>query len=202
MNAGMTTTRRVLVLAGTVLALIVGTSVSASASFSDSAAVTTTIGTATVQPPTGLVVNDYCMTTTTTVKQTIYTDPTTGASWQTAYSSTSSTVGSSSNVQSYSSSTAAGPGLNESTTTTVSQNTNLHVTASWTASTSPRVTGYVVNAHLGIDGSVVPMVSTAATSTSAVQDADALYYQPRLSVVTQTAYGWTAAGPLSAIIAC
>ena len=41
MNKGMTTTRRALVLAGTVLALMIGTSVSASASFSDSAARTT-----------------------------------------------------------------------------------------------------------------------------------------------------------------
>jgi hypothetical protein len=198
----MTTTRRILVLAGTVLAVLIGTSVSASASFSDSVARTTSITTATVQAPTGLVLNDYCLTTTTTVKQTVYTDPVTGASWQTAYSSTSSTVSSSSNVQSYSSSAAAGPGVNETTTTTVSQNTNLHVSLSWSPSTSPRVTGYVVNAHLGIDGSVFPMVSTAGTTTSAVQDADALYYQPRLSVTTQTAYGWTATSGQTALLAC
>jgi hypothetical protein len=181
---------------------MIGTSVSASAAYSDAAVQTTAIATATVQAPTGLILNDYCMTTTTTVKQTIYTDPVTGASWQTAYSSTSSTVGSSSNVQSYSSTAEAGPGLNETTTTTVSQNTNLHVSLSWSPSSSPRVTGYVVNAHLGIDGSVIPMVATAGTSTSAVQDADALYYQPRLSVTTQTAYGWTATSGQTALLAC
>ena len=27
-------------------------------------------------------------------------------------------------------------------------------------------------------------------------------YQPRLSITTQTAYGWTATTPLSALIAC
>jgi hypothetical protein len=198
----MTTTRRILVLAGTVLAIMVGTSIPASATFADSAAVTTTIGTATVQAPTNLVVNDYCMTTTTTVRRTVYTDPATGVSSQTAYSSTSSTVGSTSNVQSSSSTTAAGPGVNETTTTTVTKNTNLHVSVTWTASTSPRVTGYVANAHLGIDGSVVPMASTTATSITAVQDADALYYQPRLSVTTQTAYGWTATTEQSALISC
>jgi hypothetical protein len=202
MNKGMTTTRRILVLAGTVLALMIGTSVSASAAYSDSAARTTSITTATVRAPGNVVVNDYCMTTTTTVRQTIYRDPTTGASWQTAYSSTSSSALSTSNVQSYTSTPVAGPGLNETTTTTVTENTDLYVTVTWAASTSARVTGYVVNAHLGIDGSVFPMVTTAGTTTSAVQDADALAYQPRLSVTTQTAYGWTAASPLSALIAC
>ena len=64
------------------------------------------------------------------------------------------------------------------------------------------MTGYLVNAHLGIDGSVVPMVTTTALTTSAVQDADALAYQPRLSVTTQTAYGWTAMTPLSALVSC
>jgi hypothetical protein len=198
----MTTTRRILVLIGTFAAVMIGTSIPANATFADSVARTTTIATGTVQAPTGLVLNDYCMTTTTTVKQTIYRDPVSGASWQTAYSSTSSTVGSTGNVQSYSSTTEPGPGLNETTTTTVSQNTNLHVSLSWSASTSARVTGYVVNAHLGIDGSVIPMVSTATTSTSAVQDADALYYQPRLSVTTQTDYGWTATSAQTALLAC
>jgi hypothetical protein len=54
MNKGMTTTRRILVLAGTVLALMIGTSVSASASFSDSAKVTATpmsVSTATAAAP-------------------------------------------------------------------------------------------------------------------------------------------------------
>jgi hypothetical protein len=198
----MNTTRRIAVLVGAFVAVIIGTSIPASATYADSAARTTSVTTATVQAPTGLVVNDYCLTTTTTVRQTIYRDPVTGASWQTAYSSTSSTTGSTSNVQSYSSSTAAGPGVNETTTTTTSQNTNLHVTVSWTASTSPRVTGYAVNAHLGFDGSVFPMTTTTTTSASAVQDADALAYQPRVSVTTLTAYGWTATSPVSALISC
>jgi len=202
MNTSRNTTRRALVLAGTVLALLIGTSVSASAAYSDSATRTTTITTASVHPPGNLVVSDYCMTTTTTVRQTIYRDPVSGASWQTGYSSTSSSALSTSNVQSYSSTTVAGPGINETTTTTVTKNTNLYVTASWSASTSPRVTGYVVNAHLGLNGSVVPMVTTAGTTTSAVQDADALTYQPRVSVTTQTAYGWTATSPQSALISC
>jgi hypothetical protein len=198
----MTTTRRIATLAGLILAVLVGTSIPASATFADSAAVTTTVATGTVAAPSNLVVNDYCLTTTTTVRRTVYTDPVTGVQTQTGYSSTSSTVGSTSNVQSSSTTTAAGPGVNETTTTTVTRNTNLHVTLSWTASNSPRVTGYVVNAHLGIDGSVFPMASATGTSTSAVQDADALYYQPRLSVTTQTAYGWTATSDLTALISC
>jgi hypothetical protein len=198
----MTTTRRIATLAGLILAVMVGTSIPASATFADSATVTTAIGTATVKAPTGLVVTDYCTTTTTTVKRTISTDPVTGVQTQTFYSSSSTTAGATSNVQSSTSTTTAGPGVNETTTTTVTKNTNLYVTLSWTASTSPQVTGYVVNAHLGLDGSVYPMTSTAGTSTSAVQDADALYYQPTLSVTTQTAYGWTATSGQTALLSC
>jgi hypothetical protein len=198
----MTTTRRILTLAGLIAAVMVGTSIPASATFADSAAVTTTIGTHTVQAPRNVTVSDYCVTTTTTVRRTVYRDPSTGASWQTGYSSTSSTATSTSNVQSSTTTTSAGPGWNETTTTTVTKNTDLYVTVSWLASTSPRVTGYLVDAHLGVDGSVVPMVTTTATSTSAVQDADVLAYQPRVAVTTQTAYGWTATSPLSGLITC
>jgi hypothetical protein len=199
----MTTTRRILVLAGMLLAVVIGTTIPASATFADSAsAPTMTIATGTVAAPTGLWLNDYCVTTTTTVRRTVYTDPVTGVQTQTAYSSSTTTATSTSNVQSSTTTTAAGPGAGETTTTTVSKNTNLHVTFGWTASPSPRVTGYTVNAHLGIDGSIAPMLTTTGTSVTQSQDADALYYQPRLSVTTQTSYGWTATSPTTALITC
>ena len=198
----MTATRRILVLAGTILTVMIGTSLPASATYADTAARTTSITTATVQAPTALTVNDSCVTTTVTTKRTVYRNPSTGAQTQTAYSQTTSTATSSSNVDTTTTSTAAGPGPYETTTTTVDKNTNVHVTVSWGASTSPRVTGYVVNAHLGIDGSVLPMLTTTATSASAVEDADVLTVQARVSVVTQTAYRWTASTPLSALVGC
>ncbi|GAA3180075.1 hypothetical protein GCM10010531_37660 [Blastococcus jejuensis] len=199
----MTTTRRILTLAGLVLAVIVGTTIPASATFADStSAPTMTIATGTVAAPTGLWLNDYCVTTTTTVRRTVYTDPVTGVQTQTAYSSSSSTATSTTNVQSSVSTPVAGPGANETTTTTVSKNTNLHVTFGWTASPSPRVTGYLISAFLGIDGSTAPLLTTTATSVSQVNDADMLYYQPRLKVTTLTAYGWTADSGLTALLSC
>ena len=199
-----TSIRRVLTVLGLMLAVIVGASLPASAGFADSVAVpTTTIATGTVAAPASLTVSDYCMTTTTTVKRTVYTDPVTGAQTQTAYSSTSSTTGNTWNEQSYSSSTVAGPGAYETTTTTVSKNTNLHVSANWTASASRGVNGYLVNAHL-VDGSVYAMAQTAVSvlSTTGVVDADYTVYQPRLSVTTLTTYGWTAATAPSRVLTC
>ncbi len=202
MNNGMHTTRRIMVLTGMILAVMIGSSIPASATFADSVALPMEIGTGDVQPPRFLVLDDYCLTTTTTVKRTVYTDPITGVATQTSYSQTSSTSSASSNVQNSSTTTAAGPGLNETTTTTVTQNTNLHVTLSWTASKAEQVTGYVVSARLGIDGSVTPLLTTTGTTVSQVTDADMLYYQPRLIVTTQTAYGWTKDSKETALLAC
>ena len=95
-----------------------------------------------------------------------------------------------------------GPGAYETTTTTVTKNTNLHVAVNWPASTTQRgVTGYLVNAHLS-DGSVYPMAQVTTLWTSAVVDADYLWYQPRLSVTTLTSYGWTATSAVTAVLSC
>jgi hypothetical protein len=198
----MTTTRRILVLAGTVLAVMIGTSVAASASYADSAASTTTIATDEVQPPRFVTLDDSCSTTTTTVRRTVRTDPVTGVQTQTSYSQTSSTSPATSNVQSSTTTTEPGPGVDETTTTTVTQNTNLHVTLGWTASRSPGVTGYLVSARLGIDGSAAPLLTTTATTISQVTDADMLSYQPRLFVTTQTSYRWTSDSKETVPLAC
>jgi len=199
----MTATHRSLLLTGLTAAVVAGTGLPASATYADTAAVPTTIATGTVAAPASISVNDFCDATTTTEKRTVHTDPLTGVQTQTAFSSTSSTAASTSNVNYYSSSSAAGPGLNETTTTTVTQNTTLSVTASWAASASRGVSGYLVNAHLG-DGSVFPMAQTAPTvlTTGAAVDADYLAYAPRLSVTTLTTYGWTATTAQTPVLSC
>jgi hypothetical protein len=201
----VSTHRRVLTVIGLTLAVIIGASLPASAGFADSvAAPTTTIATGTVAASAWVSVNDSCATTTTTERRTVHTDPITGVQTQTAYSSTSNTVASTSNVNYYSQTSAAGPGLNETTTTTVTQNTALSVTMTWAASTTSRgLSGYLANAHL-VDGSVFPMAQTAVGvhTTSATVDADYLSYQPRLSVTTLTSYGWTATTAPTSVLSC
>lgn len=199
--------RRILILSVLTVAVavtvIAGAGVPAWASYADSATVSTAIVTTTVAAPAWLAVNDSCTTTTTVVKQTMRTNPATGVQTQTAYSSTSTSAASSSNVQSSTTRTVAGPGWNETTTTTTTKNTTLTVSASWPASASRGVNGYLVTAHLA-DGTSYPMAQTAAgtLSTSTTVDADNLAYQPRLSVSTLTSYGWTAQSTISGYISC
>jgi hypothetical protein len=201
----MTRTPRILLLAALTFALMIGGPVPAWAGFSASSALpTTTISSGTVAAPATLTIDDYCRTTTTTVRRTVRTDPVTGVQTQTAYSSTSSTTTSTSNVQSSSATSTAGPGVDETTTTTVTVNTDLVVSVTWPASTTVRgVSGYLVNAHL-VDGSSFTMAQTDAVSRIAggTVDADYLYYQPRLSVTTLTTYNWTATTPVSRVLSC
>jgi hypothetical protein len=77
-------------------------------------------------------------------------------------------------------------------------------TLTWPASTTARgVTGYRVIAHLN-DGSSYAMGETnAATRTmSGTVDRGYLGYQPTLSVVTLTSYGWTAESAPTAVLTC
>ena len=197
--------RRSAVLFGLTAAVIVGSSIPAGATFSESVSTNTaTLRTATVAAPTGLIVDDTCTTTTTTVKRTVFTDPTTGVQTTRSYTSSTTQSTSSTNVDSSTTETVAGPGLNETTTTTVTKNTVLSVALRWSASASRGVNGYVVAAHLGINGSVLPLMSTASGTTSVTQseDADALSYLPTLSVTTQTTYGWTATSAQTRLLSC
>jgi hypothetical protein len=199
----MNTTSRLAVLSLLTVGVIAGASVPARADFGDAVTVPTAITTTTVAAPATVTVSNSCTTTTTVEKRTVYTDPTTGVQTQTAYSSTSTSATSTSNVQSSTSSSVTGPGQNEVTTTTTTKNTMLSVTVGWTASGSLGVNGYLVNAHLA-DGTVYPMVQTAAgtLSTGQTVDADNLVYQPRLSVTTLTSYGWTAQSALTGYVTC
>jgi hypothetical protein len=200
----MTATRRILILVALTAAVVAGASLPASADFADVAPVpTTTVSTGTVAAPAWVSVSDSCTTTKTTVRRTVHTDPVTLVPTQTAYSVTSTSTTSTTNVNSYSSTSVAGPGLNETTTTTVSENTDLYVTAWWGSSASRGVSGYLVNAHLA-GGMVYPMAQTApgVLSTGAGVDADYLAYAPQLSVTTLTTYGWTATTAPTPVLSC
>jgi hypothetical protein len=199
----MTAIRRILTLLLLTAAVLSGATVPAWAAFGDLVSVTPTITTISVAAPGTVTVDDSCTTTTTVVKRTVYTNPSTGVQTQTAYSSTTTYAASSTNVQGSTTSSAAGPGANETTTTTTTKNTALAVTVNWTASGSRGVNGYLVNAYLS-NGTVYAMAQTGAgtLSTSQTVDADNLAYQPRLSVTTLTSYGWTAQSPLTGYVTC
>jgi len=79
-----------------------------------------------------------------------------------------------------------------------------HATVSWPASTTARgVTGYRVIAHLNNGTSVVMAETNAATtSISATVDQYYLQFQPQVSVMTLTSYGWTAEGAKSPVLTC
>ena len=197
--------RRSAVLLGLTAAVVVGSSIPAAATFSESVSTNTaTLRAATVAAPTGLVVDDVCTTTTTTVKRTVNTNPGTGAQTTTYYSSTTTRAVSSTDQDGTTTSTVAGPGPNETTTTTVTKDTDLTVTLRWTASPSRGVNGYVVSAHLGIDGSISPLLSTASgtTSVTQTQDAGALSYRPSLLVTAHTTYGRTVTSAQPRVLSC
>ena len=197
--------RRSAVLVGLTATVIVGSSIPASATFTEAVSTNTAVlQAATVAAPTGLIADDTCITTTTTVKRTVYTHPGTGAQSTTYYNSSTTQSSSSSNVQGTTSQTVAGPGPHETTTTTVTRNTDLHVTLRWSPSPSRGVNGYVVTAHLGASGTTTPLMTTPSgtTSVTQTQDADALSYVPSLSVTTRTSYGWTATSAQTRVLSC
>jgi hypothetical protein len=206
----MSTIGRISTLIGLTVAVVVGSSIPASATFAESVQLPTqgsqpvSISTRTVAPPTGLQLNDWCVTTTTRTSTTTTTDPVTGATTATTSSTSTTSANSTTNVQGSTTTTTAGPGTNQTTTVTTTQNTNLQVTLSWQGSNTPGVNGYRISAHLGLDGTVLPMLDTApsTTSTSNVVDADYLYYQPSLQVSTLTTYGWTADSTRTAVLTC
>jgi hypothetical protein len=81
---------------------------------------------------------------------------------------------------------------------------NYAATVTWPASTTtPGVTGCRVTAYLD-NGTAAVMAETdaATTSFSATVDQYYLQFQPQLSIVTLTGYGWTAESARSAVLTC
>ncbi len=62
----------------------------------------------------------------------------------------------------------------------------------WTASTTPKVSGYLVTVYFS-DGytQTVQMASTATSWTQSISTYNVTAYQIQYSVTTQTSYGWT-----------
>jgi hypothetical protein len=86
---------------------------------------------------------------------------------------------------------------------TMRYTTTLHAKASWVASPTRGVSGYLVVAVFS-DGSTYPVAQVAAPATSVTGDYDAYYATQniRVIVMTLTSYGWTAASSLSGVIKC
>ena len=133
----MTGIRRGLSCVGLTAAVIVGSSIPASATFAEPSPRTPPCWHRHRRRPAGLIVDDSCTTTTTTVKRTVDTDPAPAPDHD-DYSSTTTQATSSTNAQRHHDQSVAGPGPNETTTTTVTKNTELYVTLRWTASTVAR----------------------------------------------------------------
>jgi hypothetical protein len=192
--------RSVLLLVLTV-ATVLGASFPANALFSDPAPVTTkpTIGTLTVAAPGNVRVETSCTTTTTVVKR-VY-DSTTNALVGT--STTRSEASSRSNVEGDSTVRTNGPQAGQYTLTQTIEDTELDATARWNRSSSRGVTGYRMTVFFA-DGTEYPMDDAAASATSMSDsyDADVVDLRARLSMVTLTSYGWTAAGTMSNVVTC
>ena len=65
----MSITRRALTLIGLTAAVLIGGSIPASATFSEAVTVSTTVGTATIAPPTQVEAKNICTTTVDPVTQ-------------------------------------------------------------------------------------------------------------------------------------
>ena len=195
--------RSVLLLVLTV-AVVLGASLPANAVFADSTTPVTTqaISTVTVEGPGNVRVETSCTTTTTVIKR-VYQYDSWGNTWQVGYSQESSAASSRSNVESSSTVRTEGPAWNQYTVTQTVKDTTLYATARWKGSSTPRVTGYTMTAFLN-NGYAVPIGTAApsATSYSDSYDASVVDLGARLSMVTVTAYGWTAPGNLSNVVTC
>jgi hypothetical protein len=138
----MSTITRALVLLGILAGLVVTTSLPASATFSASTAVTTTINTVVVAAPTNVVGGLACAPTST-------------------------------------------------------------MSLTWTASTSPRVSGYLVSVYFS-DGFVqtVQLASTATSWSKTIAEYNVTVYSIQYSVTTQTSYGWVKESARTASFQC
>lgn len=80
---------------------------------------------------------------------------------------------------------------------------NATMTASWTASTAPRITGYLVTVYFS-DGfsQTVQKLATDTSWSAVISLFNVTAYSVRYSVTTQTAYGWTAESHTTAWFHC
>jgi hypothetical protein len=86
--------------------------------------------------------------------------------------------------------TIAAPGTVKGSLTCGS--TSATMAASWTASTTPNPSGYLVTVYFS-DGytQTVPLAATATSWSAAIGIYNVTTYSVQYSVTTQTSYGWT-----------
>jgi hypothetical protein len=104
-------------------------------------------------------------------------------------------------AMSVSSATVAAPGSFTGALTCSSPNSTM--SASWTASTTPRVSGYLITVYFS-DGftQTVPLASTATTWTASISSFNVTAYKVQYTVTTQTSYGWTKESAKTAWFGC
>jgi hypothetical protein len=198
----MTRTRRCVLLLVLTVAVVIGASLPANALFADTAAPATapSVTTAVVTGPSQVKVDTACTTYTRVIKRVydMYTNA------QLGYSDTTTSAASTSNVESNTTvRTDNSPVAGQYTVTQTIKDTTLYATARWKGSPTPRVTGYSLTAFLA-NGARYDLGTAAPTATSLTgqYDASVLSFRPVLSMVTITAYGWTAPGTMSDVVTC
>jgi hypothetical protein len=99
------------------------------------------------------------------------------------------------------------------TTTTVAAPTNVvghlacaatsTMSLTWTASTSPRISGYLVSVYFS-DGftQTVQLAATATSWSKTIAEYNVTVYSIQYSVTTQTNYGWTRESARTASFQC
>ena len=80
--------------------------------------------------------------------------------------------------------------------------TTMQARVSWKASTTPRVTSYVVVAHVGGGQIVIDEVPASVTSLTETVDGSYSDKDIRVTVIAKTDYGWTAESVKSGVIKC
>jgi hypothetical protein len=80
---------------------------------------------------------------------------------------------------------------------------NSTMSASWTASPTPGVSGYLITVYFS-DGftQTVQLGSTATSWSASISTYNVTAYQVRYSVTTQTGYGWTKESATTAWFVC
>ena len=80
--------------------------------------------------------------------------------------------------------------------------TTMQAKVSWKASTTPRVTNYVIVAHFGGGQVVIDEVPASVTSLTETVDGSYSNKDIRVTVTAKTDYGWTAESQKSGVIKC
>jgi hypothetical protein len=201
------TVRRTLITLALTVGVILTAGLPASATFGDTVSLPiTTVSTITVAPPTNLTVTTQCSLVTRTDSTTTVTNTAgTVLSRSTTTSYSSAPTGSVVTEGPLDGGTTSYPNADGTTTTTtnvVNRYTTFSAQASWTGSSTPRVVGYEVVAIL--QGQPNLSLGLTTGTSMGVTDIPSSYLsaRPRVTVVAQTSYGWTAQATPQGPVTC